>query len=166
MSTATTVSSRSRMPRLAGAAVERARLRVVPRRRVHAARFPFVTLVTLVLLAGVVGLLCFNTSMQQSSFAATALDQQAQNLAAREQSLQLELQQLRNPQRLAMAAQKRGMVIPTDQGTVELGTGKVLGDPAPAVAGPPLPLFAKAPAKPDFSAPTRPVERPGHVPAG
>ena len=35
------------------------------------------TLVSLVLLGGVVGLLLFNTSMQQASFAATALEQQA-----------------------------------------------------------------------------------------
>ena len=62
---------RERLPRLAEDAVDRARLTVVPRRRVRAARMPFVTLVSLVLLGGVVGLLCFNTQMQQASFAAT-----------------------------------------------------------------------------------------------
>ena len=79
----------------------RARLTVVPRRRVRAARMPFVTLVSLVLLGGVVGLLCFNTQMQQASFAATSLETQSNNLAAREQTLHDELQNLRDPQDLA-----------------------------------------------------------------
>ena len=52
---------RSRVPRIAEAAVERARLTVVPRRRTRAGRVPFVALVSLVLLGGVVGLLLFNT---------------------------------------------------------------------------------------------------------
>ena len=53
-----------------------------PRRRVRAARVPFVTLVSLLLLGGVVGLLLFNTSMQQASFAATSLEGQASTLDA------------------------------------------------------------------------------------
>ncbi|MDX6373304.1 MAG: hypothetical protein QOD98_2292, partial [Nocardioidaceae bacterium] len=60
------VQLRQRLPRLADDAVARARLAVVPRRRIRAARMPFVTLVSLVLLGGVVGLLCFNTQMQQA----------------------------------------------------------------------------------------------------
>ena len=67
---------------------------------------PFVTLVSLVLLGGVVGLLCFNTQMQQASFAATSLEAQADNLTAREQTLHDELQDLRNPQHLATLAQR------------------------------------------------------------
>jgi hypothetical protein len=71
---------RSRVPRMAEAAAERARLRVVPRRRVRAARVPFVTLVSLLLVGGVAGLLLFNTSMQQASFTATALENRAASL--------------------------------------------------------------------------------------
>ena len=69
------VQLRERLPRLAEDAVARARLTVVPRRRVRAARMPFVTLVSLILLGGVVGLLCFNTQMQQASFAAGLEDE-------------------------------------------------------------------------------------------
>ena len=68
------------------------------------------TLVSFVLLAGVVGLLMFNTSMQQASFAATTLEQQAATLDAREQTLQMELDVLRDPQRVALKAQRMGMV--------------------------------------------------------
>ena len=104
---------RSRLPRLAEAAVERARLTVVPRRRARTPRIPFVTLVSLLLLGGVVGLLLFNTSMQQASFAATALEDQATSLSAREQTLQMELERLRDPQRVAEAAKRQGLVIPS-----------------------------------------------------
>ena len=71
-----------------------------------AARVPFLALVSMVLLGGVVGLLLFNTSMQQASFATTALEQQSTRLAAREQSLSMDLDRLRNPQRIAGAAQR------------------------------------------------------------
>ena len=50
-----------RVSGLAEAALDRARLTVVPRTGARAARMPFVTLVVVVLLGGVVGLLCFNT---------------------------------------------------------------------------------------------------------
>ena len=68
--------AKARVPRFAEAAVERARLTVVPPRRAigqtQAARTPFAVLVIAMLVAGVVGLLMFNTNMQQSSFRATA----------------------------------------------------------------------------------------------
>ncbi len=112
----------------AEAAVERARLTVVPRRRTRAARMPFVMLVSLVLLGGVIGLLLFNTSMQQASFAATALEEQASTLTAREQTLQMELEVLRDPQRVAEHAQKLGMVPATNPVFLRLSDGKVLGE--------------------------------------
>lgn len=122
---------RARVPRLAEAAVERARLTVVPRARSRAARVPFVTLVSLLLVGGIVGLLLFNTSMQQASFAATSLEEQAGNLAAREQTLKMELEELRNPQRVAQQAQEMGMVIPSAPAFLELD-GTVTGRAVPA----------------------------------
>lgn len=127
---------RSRVPRLAEVAVERARLTVVPRRRAQATRMPFVALVSMVLVGGVVGLLLFNTSMQQASFAATALESQATTLAAREQMLEMELDQLRDPQRIARSAQQLGMVQACTPAFLELETGNVVGEPCPAVATP------------------------------
>ena len=66
------------MPRIAEAAVERARLTVVPRRRVRgrpgAVRRPWCRWSC---SAASIGLLLFNTSMQQASFAATSLEDQA-----------------------------------------------------------------------------------------
>ncbi len=103
--------SRVRVQRIAEAAVERARLTVVPRRQTRAPRVPFVTLVSLLLLAGVVGLLMFNTSMQQSSFQATALEAEADDLRSQEQELRSELEGLRDPQRIGEWARKNGLVL-------------------------------------------------------
>lgn len=124
---------RARVPRLAEAAVERARLTVVPRARSRAPRVPFVTLVSLLLVGGIVGLLLFNTSMQQASFAATALEGQADDLAAREQTLKMELEELRNPQRVAERAQQMGMVIPGTPAFLALD-GDVIGRATPATS--------------------------------
>jgi hypothetical protein len=127
--------ARNRVPRFAEAAVERARLTVVPRpmgRSRRAARVPFVTLVSLLLVGGVAGLLFFNTSMQQVSFTATSLEQQAQVLDAQRQSLQMRLDTLRDPQRVALQAKRMGMVPPASPAFIRLGTGRVLGDALPA----------------------------------
>ena len=122
----------TRLPRIADYAVERARLTVVPRRQAPAPRMPFMILVALVLLGGVVGLLLFNTSMQQASFKATALELQADRLRAAEQSLQMELDELRDPQLVATRAQQLGMVPLVNPAFIDLSTGKVLGNPVPA----------------------------------
>lgn len=126
---------RSRVPRIAGAAVERARLRVVPRARaVRAARVPFVLVVSLVLLLGVVGLLMFNTSMQQASFTTTTLQDRAVHLAAREEQLTAELEALREPGALGDAAREIGMVPATCVRFVD-AAGTVSGAPCVPTKG-------------------------------
>lgn len=137
---------RSRIPRFAEDAIERARLTVVPNRRTTTSRAPFLALVSMVLLGGVVGLLLFNTSMQQASFATTALEQQSTRLAAREQGLAMDLDRLRDPQRIAAAAQRLGMVQACSPAFLHLGTGKVTG--APCADSTPLRIYERAPAKP------------------
>lgn len=127
--------SRVRVQRIAEAAVERARLTVVPRTaRSTAPRVPFVTLVSLMLIGGVVGLLMFNTSMQQSSFTAAELESKATDLTSRQQTLQMQLEELRDPQRVAERAQKLGMVPATNPAFIRLSDGKVLGEPETATA--------------------------------
>jgi len=145
--------ARTRVPRFAEAAVERARLTVVPPRRTlgrtQAARTPFAVLVIAILAAGVVGLLMFNTSMQQTSFKATALQDRVNVLTAKEQSLGLELDSLRDPQHLAVAAKELGMVAPSQPAFVRLADGRVLGNPTPATVGDTVrvnPLPSKKPA--------------------
>ena len=121
-----------RVPRAAGAAIDRARLALVPSRRSRAPQAPFAVLVFLVLGLGVVGLLVFNTHMQQASFYATSLQHRADALAAKRQGLEMEVAALRSPQNLAAAARKRGMVVPPNPADLNLATGKIDGDPVAA----------------------------------
>ena len=144
---------RTRVTRIAQEAVDRARLTVVPRVRTRAPRVPFVTLVSLVLVAGIVGLLLFNTSMQQASFAASSLETQADTLAAREQTLRMELDELRNPQRVAMEAQQMGMVIPSAPVFLDLETGRTIGVRTPATRENAIQLLPPPPPKPAVLAP-------------
>jgi cell division protein FtsB len=139
---------RARVPRLAGAALERARLSVVPKRKRRTSAVPFLLLVSMLAVGGVVGLLLFNTSMQQASFAATGLQQEADVLQAREQTLQMQLDQLRDPQVIGLKAQRMGMVLPTSPAVLDLRTGKVLGQPMPATGADRLRLLAPPPTKP------------------
>ncbi len=126
-------TARARVPRSAWAAVERARFTVVPRAgRPAQRRVPFVILVSVILLGGVVGLLVFNTQMQQASFAATAMQQRAAELGARQQQLQLDLDRLRDPQRVALQARRLGMVPMSSPAFLRLSDGTVLGNPTPA----------------------------------
>jgi len=124
--------ARNRVPRFAEAAVERARLTVVPRRATRAPKVPFVSLVSLMLVGGVVGLLLFNTSMQQASFTATELEDSASLLDAQEQSLQMNLDMLRDPQRVATRAKELGMVPSASPAFIRLADGEVLGTPTVA----------------------------------
>lgn len=153
---------RVRLPRFAEDAVERARLTVVPRRR-RAPRVPFMILVSLVLLAGVVGLLLLNTHMQQVSFRATALQAQADRLHAQQQSLKMELDRLRDPQRVATQAQAQGMVPMVNPSFLRLSDGAELGEAVPASPGDRQRITPLPPRKPaEFH--TDPVVVPGEVP--
>jgi hypothetical protein len=152
--------SRTRLPRLAETAVERARLTLVPRPRQQAARMPFLAFVALVLLVGVIGLLVFNTHMQQASFKATALETRATALHAQEQALRMELDNLRDPQRVAQRARTLGMVPVANPAFLKLSDGSTLGNAVPAAATDAqrlTPLPTKRPA--ELMPPAAPVTR-------
>lgn len=141
--------ARSRLPRIAEQAIERARLTVVPRTRPAAPRTPFVVVVATVLLAGVVGLLMFNTSMQQASFAAADLEERQARLRAEQQDLQMELDRLRDPQRVTQEAQELGMVPMLTPVFLDLSNGEVIGEPSPASALDRMRLRPRPPQVPD-----------------
>ena len=146
--------ARNRVPRFAEAAVERARLTVVPRGVQKAPKVPFVSLVSLVLVGGVIGLLLFNTNMQQLSFTATTLQSRAAVLGAQEQSLQMHLETLRDPQKVAARAKVLRMVPASSPAFIRLSDGAVLGnpsvaDPLEALRISPLPTRRPANLRPD-----------------
>ena len=111
-----------------------------------APRLPFVVLVSMLLVGGVVGLLVFNTSMQQSAFQEQRLQEQATTLAAREQALDGELKKMEDPHKIAAKAKGLGMVVPQNAAMLRIPEAKIEGEAAPAdrSATPPLhPKVAK-----------------------
>ncbi len=140
---------RSRVPRIAEAAVERARLSVVPRTTRRAPKVPFVTLVSLLLFGGIAGLLLFNTTMQQSSFVASSMEVQAAELAGKEESLRMELDRLRDPQTVAAKAKRLGMVPSDNPAFLRLADGKVLGRPTVAEPSTGFRITPPPPVKPE-----------------
>lgn len=121
-----TAPMRSRLPRIAEQAVQRARLTVVPRRHHPSARVPFVIFVSVVLVAGVVGLLMLNTTMQQNAFRATALEKEAQALTAKQEGLEMDLARLNDPQQVAERALALGMVEANVADYVDLANDSVV----------------------------------------
>jgi hypothetical protein len=77
----------------------------------------------------------FNTHMQQDSFRATAMQERAKALTDEQQSLDMELQGLRSPQHLAVAARRLGMVAPAQAAFLRVSDGRVLGQPLAATSG-------------------------------
>lgn len=121
----------------------------------RAGTMPFLLTIGAMLLGGLVGLLMFNTSMQNVAFQQNALQAEATNLAAQQQSLDMQLAGLNDPQHIASRAIGLGMVIPQTVAFIKLPTGQVLGTPTPAnnTATPnlwapnPKPYYPSAPVK-------------------
>ena len=115
-----------------GAPLTKARLTVVPKAQHRRLRIPFAALVVITLGLGVVGLLLLNTSLQQGAFRTAAMNTRAANLLDRQQDLELRVEALRSPQRLAQRAQQIGMVPNLNPVFLRLSDGRVLGQPQPA----------------------------------
>ncbi|MBA2508152.1 MAG: hypothetical protein H0V32_05535 [Nocardioidaceae bacterium] len=136
--------------------------RPAPRPRLRAVTPPqpstrsgsFVTMLVLVLAGGLVGLLLLNTAMQRSAFELEELRTRAATLDVRSQVLDLQVERLRSPDRLASQAAGLGMVPVTSPGFVQLADGQVLGEPGAAVAGT-GPQLVRVPPAPDVAEPTR-----------
>ena len=96
------------------------------------ARAPFVGLVVLLIVAGLMALLTLNTAMQQASFTVSRLERQAAALVDREQALAQQVAVEEAPQRLAERAASLGMVPSENPAFIRVADGTILGVPAPA----------------------------------
>lgn len=124
--------TRARVPRFAQAvSQQRARLFVVaPAGR--APRLPFAALVLTVLGLGLVGLLVLNTTLQHQAFFARALEKRADDLAVSKQTLTIEVDELRAPDRVAREAQELGMLPNHSPAFLFLADGTIRGGATPA----------------------------------
>lgn len=108
------------------------RLRVAPPRPVAVPRAPFVAMVLVMVIAGVLGILMINTRTNQNAFRLDKLQQQQAVLDVQQQQLEKQIAEYESPGSLAAQARKLGLVRDEQPAFIRLPDGKVIGVPRPA----------------------------------
>lgn len=111
-------------------------LRVAPPAPVPVPRTPFVALILLVVLGGVLGILLLNTKVNENAFILHDLREDQAALDQRQQELEEEIAQAGTPARLAEEAQRLGLVQAEELAYLRLPGGEMVREPMPA-DGPP-----------------------------
>lgn len=114
----------------------RPKLRLAPPVPVAVAQTPFVVLVIMVVIAGVLGILVLNTKINQNAFQLDALHDKQIELDLRQQQLEQKIADHESPGSLAAAAKKLGLVKPDTPAFILLPDGKIIGVPKPATGTP------------------------------
>jgi type II secretory pathway pseudopilin PulG len=116
------VRAQARLARLA---------RLVPAGGSTAARTPFVLLVVVLLVSGLIALLLLNASLNKGSFRLSELQQRTKELTDEQQALQQQVDAYSDPEELAGRARELGMV-PGGPPAFLGRDGTVHGSPSPA----------------------------------
>jgi hypothetical protein len=111
-------------------------LRVAPPAPVTVPRAPFVALVLVVVVAGVLGILVLNTKINENAFRLSHLQDQQTSLNQQEQQLDQQLAALDSPGSLAAAARRLGLVPAGTPAFIQMPDGTVVGVPQPATGLP------------------------------
>jgi hypothetical protein len=110
-------------------------LRAAPPLPVSVPRAPFVLLVLVVVVGGVLGILLVNTKINENAFRREKLLEQQTALDVQEQQLKRQIAEAENPGNLTAAARKLGLV----EGTpvqIRLPDGRLTGMMTPAEGAP------------------------------
>lgn len=108
------------------------RLRVAPPVPVTAPRAPFVALVLVLVIAGVVGILVLNTKIAENAFRLDDLHKTQSSLDREEQRLQSDLAEKESPAMLAAQATRLGLGPSRTLAFIVLPDGRTIGVPGPA----------------------------------
>ena len=108
-----------------------ARLRAAPPVPVSAPKAPFVALVLVVVVAGVLGILVLNTKINENAFKLAQLQSQRSDLDQQEQQLDQHLATLEAPNSLAAAAHRLGLITSGTPAYLPLPNGQSVGVPQP-----------------------------------
>jgi hypothetical protein len=108
-----------------------ARLTVTPPAPVSAPRAPFVALVLVLVLTGVVGILVLNTKIAENAFVLDALHHKQDTLDRNEQQVKSDLAQKESPAYLENLASGLGLGKPTNNAFLVLPDGTKLQMPGP-----------------------------------
>ena len=112
------------------------RLKVAPPRPVSVPRAPFVALILVVVVGGVLGILLINTKINENAFRLDGLQKQQAALNVQQEQLAKTIAEHEAPGNLAAAARKLGLVESGQPAFIRLPDGQVIGVPRPA-QGPP-----------------------------
>ncbi|WBB80018.1 hypothetical protein O7606_01015 [Micromonospora sp. WMMD882] len=108
------------------------RLRVAPPPPVSVPRAPFVGLVLVLVVGGVLGILLVNTKINENAFRLEKLQQQQAKLDVDEQQLKKRIAESEAPGNLTANARKLGLVESDDPAFIQLPDGRMIGVPRPA----------------------------------
>ncbi|MFG1950906.1 hypothetical protein [Micromonospora sp. NPDC048830] len=114
------------------AATPSPRLRVAPPPPVSVPRAPFVALILVLVVGGVLGILLVNTKINENSFRLEKLQQQQAKLDVDQQQLEKDIAEAEAPGNLTAAAKRLGMVEAEEPAYIRLPDGRVIGVPQPA----------------------------------
>ncbi|MCZ7436347.1 hypothetical protein O7598_08090 [Micromonospora sp. WMMC241] len=112
------------------------RLRVAPPPPIRVPRAPFVGLILVLVVGGVLGILAVNTKINENAFRLERLQQQQAKLDVDEQELKKEIADQEAPGNLTANARKLGLVESEDPAYIRLPDGRTIGVPHPAEGGP------------------------------
>jgi hypothetical protein len=110
-------------------------LRVAPPLPVSVPRAPFIALILVVVVGGVLGILMVNTKINENAFRLDRLQEQQASLDVQEQQLKQQIAQAENPGNLTATARKLGLVETTPV-QITLPDGRVTGMMTPASGAP------------------------------
>jgi len=112
------------------------RLRVAPPPPVSVPRAPFVGLILVLVVGGVLGILAINTKINENAFKLERLQQEQARLDVDQQQLKKEIADQEAPGNLTANARKLGLVESDDPAYMRLPDGKMIGVPRPAEGKP------------------------------
>ncbi|SCL18439.1 hypothetical protein GA0074692_0397 [Micromonospora pallida] len=108
------------------------RLRVAPPPPVSVPRAPFVGMVLVLVVGGVLGILLVNTKINENAFKLEKLQQQQAKLDVDQQQLEKRIAESEAPGNLTAEARKLGLVESDDPAFIQLPDGQLIGVPRPA----------------------------------
>ncbi|MFI7215401.1 hypothetical protein ACIBP4_26030 [Micromonospora maritima] len=112
------------------------RLRVAPPPPIRVPRAPFVGLILVLVVGGVLGILAVNTKINENAFRLEKLQQQQAKLDVDQQELKKEIAEQNDPGNLTANARKLGLVESEDPAYIRLPDGATIGVPHPAEGAP------------------------------
>ena len=112
------------------------RLLVAPPLPVSVPKAPFLVLLLVIVVAGVIGVLVINTKINENAFRLDDLHNQQSSLDQQEQQLTEDLADRETPGNLSAAAQRLGLVPAGTPAFIVLPNGQPIGVPQPATGTP------------------------------